>query len=42
MTEQQKNDLFKIVLIYVCFFGTITLITGVLKVASLFYKQVIL
>jgi hypothetical protein len=42
MTQKEKDNLLKIILIYVCTFGTITLVIGLLKVINLFYKQVIL
>lgn len=42
MSEEDKNKLFKFILIYFCVFGVMSVTGGLLKTASAFYHQVII
>lgn len=42
MSEDEKNKIIIFALIYFCVFGTMTLISGILKTASAIYHQVII
>jgi len=41
MTENDKNNLLKYILIYFCVFGIMSVTSGLLKAAGAFYHQVI-
>ena len=41
MTEENKNNFVKYMLIYFCVFGIMSVTVGLLKTANLFYHQVI-
>jgi hypothetical protein len=42
MTEENKNNFVKYMLIYFCVFGIMTVVVGFVKTANLFYHQVII
>jgi hypothetical protein len=42
MSEEDKNNFVKYMLIYFCVFGVMSITVGILRTANLFYHQVII
>jgi hypothetical protein len=42
MSEEEKNKIIKFTLIYLCVFGTLSLISGIIKTTNAIYHQVII